>query len=389
MKNSVVLPSAVQINVDDVGWFIGTDARYDGKPSRTGMTRPHCAEDYIVLNEIGRAIGQKLICPLVIGEWDKDNILRGEYGITYEPETWDRASKLDMKLAEKCFEAAENSEFIEYAYHGVLHGNYDRQGGQITEQECFYYKNPGDKLLSTQPEEEIEHRFELFYKIYDSWGFKKKICTYAAPNSVPGNLSTEEVMPLANVLKNRGFTYWVNGWKRVLGHTEFINGMLYMEKSHSLRIPWNAYDIDPLLLGDFAKEGDERIGSVINSHWPNYLRFNKEHNLDNVELWKKYFDRQNEIFGLMTSKDIAFAGNQFIYRTYSNIETEKNVIKIDVTKAATISPKHTFGEFYVSLKNNLVPKEVKGGTMEVYTTHKEFKTYKIKHTENVVEITVH
>ena len=91
----------------------------------------------------------------------------------------------------------------------------------------------------------------------------------------------------------------------------------------------------------------------------------------------------------MVSKDLAFAGNQFIYRTYSNIEAEKNVIKIDVTKAATISPKHTFGEFYVSLKNNLVPKEVKGGSIEVYTTHKDFKTYKIKHTENIIKIILH
>ena len=47
----------------------------------------------------------------------------------------------------------------------------------------------------------------------------------------------------------------------------------------------------------------------------------------------------------MTSKDIAFAGNQCVYRNYSTVETEKNVIKIDVTKAATISPKHTLVNF--------------------------------------------
>ncbi len=389
MKNSVILPSAIQICVDDVGWFTGADSRHAGRPSRTGMVRNHLPEDYIALNEVGKAIGQKLTCPLVLGEWDKENILRGEYGITYEPNTWDRASKLDLKLAEKCFEAAENSEYIEYAYHGVLHGNYTQNGSQITEQECFYYKNPGDKLLSTQPEEEIAHRFELFFKIYNMWGFKKKIRTYAAPNSVPGNLTTEEVMPLANVLNKNNIPYWINGWKKVIGHTEFINGILYMEKGTNTRLPWNACDVDPLLLADCAKEGDEKIGVIFNSHWPNYLRYHKEYNLERVENWKKFFQRQSEIFGLMVSKDIAFAGNQFIYRTYSKVDVDKNVIKIDVTDAATISPIHTFGEFYVSLKNEFVPKEIKGGTFELYETHKEFKTYKIKHTSNIIEITLH
>ena len=389
MKDFIILPSALQICVDDVGWFIGSDDRYLSRPSRTGMTRRHAPEDYIALNEIGKAIGQKLICALVLGEWDKDNILRGQKGITFEPDTWDRASKLDLKLAEKCFEAAENGEFIDYAYHGVLHGNYTPDGKQITEQECFYYKNPGDKFLSTQPEEEIEHRFELFYKIYDSWGFKKPIRSYVGPNGLPRNITNEQMMPLISVIKKHNIPYWHNGWKDKQGHIEFFDGLMFIEESFNCHIPWNACDVDPLLVNDFAKEGDEEFGSVMSTHWPNYLRYNKEYNLERVENWKKFFERQSEIFGLMTSKDIAFAGNQAIYRNYSKIETEKNVIKIDVTKAATVSPKHTFGEFYVSLKNNLVPKEIKGGSFELYETHKDFKTYKVKHTENIVEIIVH
>lgn len=389
MKRSVIIPSAIQICVDDVGWFNGADARHNGRPSRTGMVRSHVPEDYTALNEIGRAIGQKLLCPLVLGEWDKDNILRGEYGTTYEPDTWDRAASINMALAEKCFEQAENSEYIEYAYHGVLHGNYDKNGRQITEQECFSYRSPEDKLLSVQPEEEIAHRFELFFKIFDSWGFKKPIRAYAAPNAVPNHLTSDEVLPLANVINKYGFSYWVNGWKKTVGHTEFINGILYMEKCNNCRIPWNACDVDPLLLPDFGKEGDESFGSIISTHWPNYLRFHKEHNLERVENWAAYFKKQSEIFGLMTSKDIAFAGNQCIYRTYSTIETEKNIIKIDVSRAASISPRHTFGEFYVSLKNDLIPKEVNGGSIELYETHNEFKTYKIKHTEKIIEITLY
>ena len=266
----------MQICVDDLGWFTGTDARHIGRPSRTGMTRPHRPEDYTVLNEIGKAIGQKIMCPLVLGEWDKENILRGEIGVTYEPKTWDRASVIDLKLAERCFEEAEKSEFIEYAVHGVLHGNYAADGSQITEQEYFEYKTPEDTLLSTQSQEEIEHRFELFFKLYDMWGFKKKIRAFACPNSIPSNLESKDLGALSAVLKKHGIEYWANGWKKIKGYTEFIDGILYMEKASDIKIPWNAYDVDPAYIADFAKEGDEQLGIIINSHWPNYLRFNPE-----------------------------------------------------------------------------------------------------------------
>ena len=66
MKNSVILPAALQLCVDDIGWFRGSDDRYAGKPSRTGMPRTHVAEDYIILNEIGKAINQKIVAPFVI-----------------------------------------------------------------------------------------------------------------------------------------------------------------------------------------------------------------------------------------------------------------------------------------------------------------------------------
>ena len=121
MSKKIVIPAAIEICSDDEGWFNGSDDRYEGRPSRTGMTRKHCAEDYIALNETGKAIGMKIMCPFVIGEWDRWNLLRNETGMTYEPKTWDRASKIDLKEAERCFEAIESSEFIELAHHGV-HG---------------------------------------------------------------------------------------------------------------------------------------------------------------------------------------------------------------------------------------------------------------------------
>lgn len=398
MDKSVVLPTALQICVDDVGWFTGADDRYLSRPSRTGMTRRHVAADYTAINEIGKAIGQKIMCPLVLGEWDKDNILRGEVGVVYDPHTWDRASLIDMKLAKQCFEAAESSEYIEYAIHGVLHGNYDADGKQITELECFEckdkdtdysgYINYGDGLLITQSEEEIAHRFELFFKLYDMWGFKKKIRSYAAPNGLPQNLKGDDMLALAKVLKKNGIKYWANSSRKPVGYTDFRDGILYMEKCCNCHIPWNACDVDPDYVQDFAKETDENTGTVMSTHWPNFLRFNAQNNLQNVEKWAAFFKRQSEIFGLMISKDIAFAGSQCVYHTYSKVDFNDKVIRVDISECQEKGNDYLSGEFYISLKNDLVPQSIKGGEFELYETHNEFKTYKVKHTDSIIEITV-
>ncbi|MBR5314967.1 MAG: hypothetical protein IKU45_06110, partial [Clostridia bacterium] len=74
IKNFAIIPNAVQITMDDIGWFIGHDNRAKNEPSRTGIPRQHHPLDYRAVNEIGKAIGMKIMCPLVIGEWDKNNL---------------------------------------------------------------------------------------------------------------------------------------------------------------------------------------------------------------------------------------------------------------------------------------------------------------------------
>ena len=388
MKKTVILPAALQLCVDDIGWFRGSDDRYAGKPSRTGMPRTHVAEDYIILNEIGKAIDMKIVAPFVIGEWDKDNILRGEIGATYEPETWDRRKIINMELAEKCFEASESSEYIENCFHGLLHGNYDSKGGQITELEYFYYKNPGDTLLSTLPKEDIERRFELYFKIYDSWGFKKKIRSFSSPTNVPANLTTEDIIPLTEVLEKYGMTYFLNRWKKKVCYSEFIGKTFYLEKHKKFGIPWNAYDFDPEYLFDFYEEGEEEYGDVMSTHWPNFLRFNYQKNMECLEPWVKWFKKQAEIFGVMLSKDIAFCSNQHLYRMYSKVTLEKNMLTIDVSDVVKTSKIKLDDEFYVSIKNGLTPISATGGTIELHETHKDFKNYKVKRTGEIINVTL-
>ena len=83
MEN-IKIPIAMQLVVDDVGWHHGPDERHLNRPARTGINRDHEVEDYIVLNEIGKKLDMHVLCGFTIGEWDKDNILRGMKHATWE-----------------------------------------------------------------------------------------------------------------------------------------------------------------------------------------------------------------------------------------------------------------------------------------------------------------
>ena len=105
MKEQIRIPVALQLVVDDVGWHNGADERHLGRPSRSGLPRMHDPLDYEALNEIGRGLNMKILCSLVLGEWDKDNLLRGVPHVTYNEAGWDRASEIDMDYAVRCRDA--------------------------------------------------------------------------------------------------------------------------------------------------------------------------------------------------------------------------------------------------------------------------------------------
>ena len=125
--------------MDDIGWFHGSDDRTLGMPSRTGIPRMHVAEDYTVVNEIGKRINQKICAPFVIGEWDKNNRLKNKPHMTPKPAEWDCRSKMNLKEAERCFDAIESSDYIDLAHHGMLHSYWDEEMGHDDQQ---YYIRP-------------------------------------------------------------------------------------------------------------------------------------------------------------------------------------------------------------------------------------------------------
>ena len=379
MKDKIIIPVAAQIRLDDVAWHNGFDDRYCSRPSRTGLPRLHHALDYPVIHELGKAFGMQINCAIVLGEWDKDNILRGEKYLTWDPDGWDRASEMDMAYHEKAFEALEGSEYISYTVHGVLHGHYDN-GLQVTERE--FYTRKRDPVtgaytneLTWFPDSEFRRHLDFFFKLYDSWGFKKPVNSFSCGNGNIGSQFDEGNIRYAGILKEYGIDIWPNGWVDMVDDTSAVIDGIVALSSKGKKIPWNAYDVDPDYLELFNDETARRTDFGI--HWPNLLRWNPEKNMEYLPKWVNFFNRQAEVFGTILSKNNVFAASQAVYSRYATLSFVNNKCIIDLSDVDAQKARALKNEFYISFKNGVTPKNITGGTICEYETKKAFKTYKI------------
>nr|MBQ4317994.1 hypothetical protein [Clostridia bacterium] len=384
MDNRVIIPAALILDLDDMMWHDGRDLRHKGQASRSEFPRMHVPEDYTAVNELGRALNMKIICPICIGDWDKENCLRGVVGPTHNPGGWNRKAEIDYAMTEKYFEAAESSDYIEYAYHGLLHGLYDANGARLNEWE--YFKREEGKPAELLSDDELNLHLDLFDKIYGSWGFKKKIRTFCPPCGIPLADKTDwtPIDRFSSILYDRGVRYIIARWHRLTEKSRLCSGVLYMEKNARFGISSAAADVDPRYIPDFVDPGDELYGDVMGMHWANFLHYYPQNNRERLGYWITYFNRQAEVFGMMISRDIAFTGRQCIYRKNSKIAVSENECTVDITDALAGGFEDLGRDIYISFRNDSLPKVCDGGTMELYESRREFKTYKVTANGNII-----
>ena len=389
LENYVKLPLPFQTVVDDIGWFKGDDDRHIGMPSRTGMPRRHVAEDYTVINEIGKRINQKICGAFVIGEWDKNNRLSGEAHMTKYPDRWDCRASINIREAERCFEAIESSEYIEIALHGLLHSFWDDELGHDDQQ---YYIRPragytGTERMIPVPDGYFEKCIDKFIKIYNDWGFTKELRSFISPGSAFGPVDASR--GFARILRDRGFKYWANYWSAIKTPCEIIEGITFLNKGTGL-VPWNAYDVNPALIPDYSIAENDGIcrpmGVIFGLHWPNYLRFDPQKNIEGVSAWVDFYRRQAEIFGIIISRDMEFAAQQAQYAdltdtNYTDTEVIFNFERVDRSGTLLVGD-----EVYVSIANHLRPLSVTGGELSLYESRAKFRTYKIKRQDKTVRL---
>ena len=137
-----------------------------------------------------------------------------------------------------------------------------------------------------------------------------------------------------------------------------------------------AYDINPAKLPTY----DPDTAGIISAHWPNFLRYDPEENLERLDAWKAFFARQAEVFGLILSRDMVMAHHQLLYRNFAVITENNGQIQIDLTDIDKMLPPAPGEPLYISIRNTEQTPVCRGGILKVSEQHTQFTTYQITRT---------
>ena len=368
----ITIPNPFHICVDDVGWFCGRDDRKLGGPSRSGMPRHHVAEDYIALENLGKAIGMKLSCAFVLGEWDMEGIIQKFPNSPRFGEIWESPEKRDKKEMERMVEAINSSPHIDFLLHGIYHGYY-KDGVDYHDSSDYFYHING-KLFKV-PEEEIVERLNAFFRIMEYHKINKKVNQFIPPSG------TFRQGDLSEIFKSYGIIYFTP----VFDYMEKINddvcdfvysenGVTVVDRNNCI-VPWDEVGTDFLTLPDFS--------GIFGTHWPNFLHEDPSRNHEVVANAAAYINRCCSRFDTAPAEDISVCAMQQLILKYGKISESNSSITVDLSSI----PDTAHGNFFlVNSKNPL--KAVTGGSFEKYKKYEEHITYKIIPNENTVKIEI-
>ena len=233
---------------------------------------------------------------------------------------------------------------------------------------------------------------DIFYKIYKSWGFRKEIRTFVSPCGMKF-ADDAMVTDLERRLSERGIKFHTNYTFHFDDPLRVYSGVTLMKKGCSYLKPggileWNVYDFEPSDFVPFVSPDNFGGTNIIGLHWTNLLRYNPKRNMERLSEWIAYFKREGETFGTMISKDIGFSANQQFYNLFAKLRMGEGKCRVDLSEVKKKKPCHLPDEFYISLSNGITPKSCINGKISLYEEHSGFKTYKVEHTKDLVDIAI-
>ena len=153
------IPIALQVVIDDAGWWSGKDGRENGEPARTGIPRDHVPEDYLAIAMLGRKLAMRPQMAMCLCEWDRENILRNLPDSTWMGKAWDNRKWVGPWLEQAADIIRANAAHLEFAMHGIGHLYWNEQS-RIAGVEWF----DGDRKAS-RPGAELRAHVDFYLSL--------------------------------------------------------------------------------------------------------------------------------------------------------------------------------------------------------------------------------
>ncbi len=344
----VCIPLPLQIVLDDVGWWSGSnDSRQNG-PYRTGISRRHVPADYLAVAELGRRLDMRPQAAMVLCEWDRENILKNVPSATWMGKNWDNRVNVGPQLDEAAEIIRSNNRHFEFTLHGLGHEFWHRDG---TFSRAEWADDAG-----LRSETEIKLHLDYFYRIMEMnklGGFPKSFVPCAFKYTFGGNNT------LTRLLREAGIEYVSTPLDsmKTFETPQFklfgIDASLFVvDRGTEPGVAWYA----------IGGEAPEKMieGCICGLHWPNILHENPEQNLEVVERWVEYFEAHNKVFTKILARDTFHHRAQLAYCNLADLQVKEEALILDFSRFFKLFDQHFHEGMTVRIKNNRKCEAVSG-----------------------------
>lgn len=320
---TAVIPMPIQVVIDDVGWWSGKDGSKYQQPYRTGIARNHVPADYQAIVVLGKALGIRPQAATVLGEWDRENILRNVPHSNWMGAQWDNSKWVGPWLEEAAHIINSNREHFEITLHGLCHEWWTN--GKFTRAEWA----DNDGIM--RPEEDVEKHLNAFAEIMRQNHLGELPVSFVPTafrhsfGVTPGN-----DVSIAEILRKRGFTY-INTPYVIMRNKERVqydvfgidSGIMTVDRGEDL-LHWDTIGKMP---------SGEIKGPTCGMHWPNLLHEDPERNLEIVESWVELLLSHDDRPDRMLAKNSVIFQKQLVHHQVTKIERNGNTIVLDFSDA--------------------------------------------------------
>ncbi len=240
----------------------------------------------------------------------------------------------------------------------------------------FYYRKDG--VYYAVPENERRNRLDHFFRIYEEHGMTSKVENFIPPSFVYRDFEFSEVLKDYGIKYCEPFfcsTLTVGANKpEVLDRVFVENGIISVDRGFN-PIPWDSVD------SDFDSIEEKPFG-IMGLHWPNILNIDPAKHGETLKKILPYFERCSETYGIVMSRNMAFAATQELYKKYAKIEYPDNTCIIDLTEIPEASRR--LDTFFISTKTT--PEKFENCTLGEVQQKNGFINYEIKPNGKIVKI---
>jgi len=332
------VPLAIQIVIDDVGWWCGEDGHERGEPYRSGAPRPHVPADYAAIVELGRRLGVRPQAAMILCEWDRHDILRQVPSATWQGAAWDNSRWVGPWLDEAAEIINNGREHFELTIHGLGHEYWD-EAGVVSRAE---WHDPEGRM---RPRDQVRAHPDYYERLLDQNGLGPMPQSF-----VPAAFQHRFAGEFADILAERGVRYLSTPFGGMFRDREPEDewfgveaGVLTVNRTTDL-VNWHVIGPEP--------QG-EIVGPICGMHWPNLLHEDPDRSVEVVQRWVDLLQPYDARSDRMLARNAAEGFSQCVYHKWARVRTAGKVVEVDLTVLQSLQAPGLLDSFHLKLPPGL------------------------------------